>query len=192
MWLDVKISSCISLIWINLFVNYILIKLGKPPNSIVFSITVHWLPKERYAKECSNYGTIALISHASKIMLKIFQDLGFNSMWNWELPDVQAGFRKGRGTKDQISNIRWITQKKQENSRKASTSASLTMLKPLTMWITTDCGKFFKRWEYQTTLPDSWETCMQVKKQQNWTWSNGLVPNWERSRSRLYIVTALV
>ena len=56
--------------------------------------------------------------------------------------------------------------KKQENSRKTSTSASLTMLKPLTVWITTNCGKFLKKWEYQTTLPASYETCMQVKKQQ--------------------------
>ena len=56
--------------------------------------------------------------------------------------------------------------KKQENSRKTSTSASLTMLKPLTEWITTNCGKFLKKWEYQTTLPASYETCMQVKKQQ--------------------------
>ena len=68
--------------------------------------------------------------------------------------DLQAGFRKGRGTKDQIASILWIIEK-QENSRKASTSASLTMLKPLTMWITTNCGTFLKRWDYQTTLPVS-------------------------------------
>ena len=58
------------------------------------------------------------------------------------------------------------SQKKQENSRKTSTSAPLTMIKPLTVWIMTNCGKFLKRWEYQTTLPASWETRMQVKKQQ--------------------------
>ena len=58
------------------------------------------------------------------------------------------------------------SQEKQENSRKTSTSASLTILKPLTVWITTNCGKFLKRWEYQATLPASWETCMQAKKQQ--------------------------
>ena len=58
------------------------------------------------------------------------------------------------------------SQKKQENSRKTSTSTSLTMVKPLTVWITTNCGKFLKRWEYQTNLPASWEICMQVKKQQ--------------------------
>ena len=82
-----------------------------------------------------------------------------------ELPDVPAGFRKGRGTRDQIANIRWIAEK-QENSRKTSTSASLTMLKPLPVCITTNCGKFLKRWEYKISLPASWETCMQVKKQQ--------------------------
>ena len=81
------------------------------------------------------------------------------------LPDVQAGFRKGRGTRDQITNIHCIIEKKR-NSRKTSTSASLTMLKPLTVWITTNCGKFSTRWKYQTTLPASWETCMQVRKQQ--------------------------
>ena len=62
---------------------------------------------------------------------------------NKELPDVQAGFRKGRGTRDQNANIRWIIEK-QDNSRKTSTSASLTMLKPWTVWITTNCGKFVK------------------------------------------------
>ena len=84
---------------------------------------------------------------------------------NSELPDVQPEFRKGRGSKDQIANIHWIIEK-QENSRKISTSALLTMPKLLTVWITTNCGKFWKRWEYQTTWPVSWEICMQVKKQQ--------------------------
>ena len=81
---------------------------------------------------------------------------------NRDLPDVQAGFRKGRGTRDQIANSAG-SSKKQENSRK--TPASLTMLKPLIVWITTNCGKFLKKWEYQTTLPASYETCMQVRKQ---------------------------
>ena len=70
---------------------------------------------------------------------------------NRELPDVQAEFRKGRGTRGQVANIRWIIEK-QESSRKTSTFAFLTMPKPLTVWITTNCGKLFKRWEYQTTL----------------------------------------
>ena len=84
---------------------------------------------------------------------------------NCELPDVQAGFRKGRGSRDQIANICWII-KKQESSRKTSISPLLTMLKSLTVWITINYGKFWKRWEYQTTYPASWETCMQVRKQQ--------------------------
>ena len=82
-------------------------------------------------------------------MLKILQ-ARLQQYVNHELPDVQAGFRKDRGTRDQITNIRWII-KKQESSRKTSISALLTMPKPLTVWITTNCGKFFKRWESQTT-----------------------------------------
>ena len=88
-----------------------------------------------------------------KVRLKLLQ-ARLQQYMNQELPDVQTGFRKGRGTRDQIANIFWIMEK-QGNSRKTSTSASLTMLKPLTVWITTNCGKFFRRWEYQTTLPAS-------------------------------------
>ena len=102
-----------------------------------------------FAKEFSNYCTIVLISYASKVMLKILQ-ARLQQYVNCELPDVQAGFRKGRGTRDQIANICWII-KKQESSRKTSISVLLTMPKPLTVWITTNCGKFFKRWEYQFT-----------------------------------------
>ena len=98
------------------------------------------------------------------IMLKILW-ARLQQYENRELPDVQAGFRNGRGTRDQIANIRWIIEK-QESSRKTCTSALLTMPKPLTVWITTNCGKFFKRWEYQATFSASWEICMQVRKQQ--------------------------
>ena len=91
-------------------------------------------------------------------MLKILQ-ARLQQYVNHEIPDVQAGFRKGRGTRDQIANIHWIT-------RKTSISALLTMPKPLTVWITTNSGKFLKRWEYQTNSPASWEICMQVRKQQ--------------------------
>ena len=107
------------------------------------------IPKKGNAKECSNYCTIAFISHASKVMLKILQ-ARLQQYMNRELPDVQAGFRKGRDTRDQIANIPWIMEK-QESSRKTSISVLLTMPKPLTVWITINCGKFFKRWEYQTT-----------------------------------------
>ena len=71
------------------------------------------IPKKGDAKECSNYRTIALISHASKVMLKILQ-ASLQQYVNRELPDVQAGFRKGRGTTDQIANIRWIMEKARE------------------------------------------------------------------------------
>ena len=98
------------------------------------------LPKKGNAKECSNYCTIALIPHASKVMLKILQ-ARLQQYMNHELPDVQAGFRKGRGTRDQIADICWIIEK-EESSRKTSISALLTMPKPLTVWITISCGKF--------------------------------------------------
>ena len=101
------------------------------------------MPKNDSAKECSNLCTIALISHASKVMLKILQ-ARLQQYMNRELPDVQARFRKGRGTRDQIANICWVIKKKQGNSRKTSTSASLITLKLLTLWITTNCGKFLE------------------------------------------------
>ena len=155
------------------------------------------------AKECSNYCTIVLISHASKVMLKILQ-ARLQQFMNCELPGIQAAFRKGRGTRDQIANICWIIEKAREFqkiiyfyfmwlvgcgglvvklcptlatpwsvacqlplylrfSRQEywsgfpfpSPSALLTMPKPLTVWITINCGKFGNRWEYQTTLPAS-------------------------------------
>ena len=98
------------------------------------------IPKKGNAKEFSNYRTIALISHASKIMLKILQ-ARLQQYMNHKPLDVEAGFRKGRRTRDQLANICWII-KKQESSRKTSISALLTMPKPLTVWITINCGKF--------------------------------------------------
>ena len=98
------------------------------------------IPKKGNAKECSNYRTIAFISHTSKVMLKFLQTR-LQQYVNHELPDVQVGFRKGRGTRDQIANFpgSW---KKQESSRKTCISVLLTMPKPLTVWITINCGKF--------------------------------------------------
>ena len=84
---------------------------------------------------------------------------------NHEIPDVQAGFAKGRGTRDQIANICWIIEKARE-FQKNSTSALMTMPKPLIVWITINSGTFLKRCEYQTTLAASWEICTQVEKQQ--------------------------
>ena len=85
------------------------------------------------------------------MMLKIIH-MKLQQYVNCEIPDVQAGFRKVSGTRDQIASIHWIIEKAREfQKKKTSTSALLTMTKPLTVWITTNCGKFFKRWEYQTT-----------------------------------------
>ena len=109
------------------------------------------IPRKGNAKDCSNYRTIALISHASKVMLKTLQ-ARIQQYMNHELPDVQAGFRKGRGTRDQIANICWIIAKARE-FQKNIYFCLLTTPKPLIVWITKHCGKFFKRWEYQTTLP---------------------------------------
>ena len=122
------------------------------------------IPKKGNAKECSNYHTTVLMSHASQVMLKILQ-ARLPQYMNRELPDVQAGFRKGRGTRDQIDNIRWIIKKAREFQKNINFCFT-DCAKPLTVWITTNCGKFFKRWEYQTTWPASLETCMQVRKQQ--------------------------
>ena len=95
--------------------------------------------KRGNTKECSNDHTIALISHSSGVTLKILQ--ARLQYINCELPDVQAGFRKGRGPRDQIANICWII-KKLESSSKTSIYVLLTMPKPLTMWIPINCGKF--------------------------------------------------
>ena len=95
------------------------------------------IPNKGNAKECSNYYIIALISHTSKVMLKFFQ-ARLQQYVKHELTDVQAGFRKGRGTRDQIVTIHWIIK----SSKKSSTSALLTTPKLLTVWVTTNCGKF--------------------------------------------------
>ena len=98
------------------------------------------IPKKGNTKECSNYCTIVLISHASKLMLKILQ-ARLQQYVNHKFPDVQAGFRRGRGTRDQLPTPAG-SWKKRESSKKTSMSALLTMPKPLTMWITINCGKF--------------------------------------------------
>ena len=103
-------------------------------------VSFHFNPKARQCPKCSNYCTIALISQASKVMLKILQ-ARLQQYMNGDLPDVQVGFRKGRGTRDQTANIHWIIKKTRE-SRKTSICALLTMPKPLTVWITINCGKF--------------------------------------------------
>ena len=107
---------------------------------------------------------IALISDASKVMLKILQA---SLQWyvNWELPDVQAGFRKGRGTRDQTDNICWITEKEREFQNDIY-FCFIEYAEAFDYVAHNNTGKFFKRWEYWTTLSASWETCIQVKEQQ--------------------------
>ena len=149
------------------------------------------IPKKGYAKECSNYCTIVLISHTSKVMLKILKAM-LQRYMNQELSDFQSGFRKGREIRDQIANICWITEKARE-FQKTSTSALLTMSKPLL------CGS------QQTTenssrdgntrspyLPPEKSVYRSRSNSKNQTWNNGMVPNRERSTSRLYTVTLLI
>ena len=146
------------------------------------------IPKKGHAKECSNYHMIALISHTSKVMIKILQSR-FQQYMNWELPDVRVGFRKGRGTRDKVDICLDHRESKgvEKNDYFCFTDYTNTFV-----WIT-KTEKFLKRWDYQAMLPVPWEICMQVKKQE-------LVPdmeqqtgsNWERSMTRLYIITLLV
>ena len=103
-------------------------------------VSFHSNPKERQCQRMFNYLTITLISQASKVMLKIFQ-ARLQQYVNCELPDVQAGSGKGRGIRDQIANIRWIIEKARE-FQKNIYFCLLTMPKPLTVWITINCGKF--------------------------------------------------
>ena len=109
--------------------------------------------KKSNAKECLNYCAVALTSHASKVMLKILQ-ARLQQYVNQEIPDVQAGFRKAEEPDIKLPTF-IVSQRMHGNSRRTFTSTSLTMPKPLTVLITTNCRKFLKRWEYQTTLPAS-------------------------------------
>ena len=120
------------------------------------NVSFHSNTKEGNAKEYSKYCAILLISHVSKIKPQIVQ-VRLQQHVNLELPDVQAGFRKGRGIRDQIASICWITGKARE-FQKNITSISLTMLQSLTVWITTSCGKFLNRREYHITLPENRES----------------------------------
>ena len=107
------------------------------------------IPKKDNAKECSNYRTIAFISDTSKVMIKILE-ARLQQYINHEIPDVQDRFRKGRGTRNQVANIRWIIEKTRKFQRNIY-FCLLTMPKPLIVWITINCGKFLKIWKYQNT-----------------------------------------
>ena len=120
--------------------------------------------KKGNAKECSDYRTIALISQASKVMLKFSQAV-FSNRWMVNIQMFKLVLEKADQPEIKLPTSAELS-KKQESSRKTSISALLTMPKPLTVWITINCGKFWMSWEYQTTWPASWETYMQVRKQQ--------------------------
>ena len=122
------------------------------------------VPKKGNAKKCSNYHIIALISHTSKVMLKILQ-ARLQPYMNHKLPIFKLVLEKAEEPEIKLPTSSGLP-KKQESSRETSISALLTMPKPLTVWITINCGKFWKRWEYQTTWPAPRETYMQVRKQQ--------------------------
>ena len=111
------------------------------------------IPKKGNAKECSNYHTVALISHARKVMLKILQ-ARLQQYVNVNFQMFKLDLEKAEEPEIKLPTSDG-SLKKQESSRKTSISALLTMPKPLTVWLTTNCGKFWKRWEYQTTWPAS-------------------------------------
>ena len=149
------------------------------------------IPKKGNAKECSNYHTIALISHASKVILKILQ-ARLQQYLNRELPYVQAGFKKGRGTRDPISKICWIMEKAREFQKNI-------------YFCFTDYAKAFDCVDHSKlenserdgntrppNLPLEKPVCRSGSNSQNWTWNNRLVPNRKRYTSRLYIVTLLI
>ena len=124
-------------------------------------VSFHSNPPKGNAKYCSNYHTIPLISHASKVMLKIPQ-ARLQQYLNRELPDVQAGFRKGRGTRDQIANILWIIKKARE-FQKNTYFCFIDYAKTRNLCRSQQTVENSERQEYQITLPIPWETCMQVK-----------------------------
>ena len=153
------------------------------------------IPKTGNAKECSNYHATVLISHASKVMLKILP-ARLQQYVNWELSDGHAGFRKGKGTRDQIANICCIIYKARE-FQKFIYFRFTDYAKAFDCVDTINCGKFLRRWkslkEMQITLPGSCKNHVQIKKQQlELDMEQKTGSNWERSTPRLYTVTLLI
>ena len=153
-------------------------------------ISFHFSPKQRQCQRMFKLPyTVTVISYASKVMLKILQ-ARLQQYMNWELLDVQAGVGKGKRSRDQIVNICWIREKARE-FQKSISFCFIDYVKAF------DCVDHNKLWKILQEmgipdyLPISWETSMQVKKQQLQP-DNGLVPNWERSLSRLYIAMLLI
>ena len=149
------------------------------------------VPNKGSAKECSNYHTVSLISHASKVMLKILQ-ARLQQYVNHELPDFQAGFRKGRGTKDQIANICWIIK----NTREFQENIYFCFIDYAKAFDCVGHNKLENSSRDGNTrppdLPLEKPICRSGSNSENWTWNNRLVPSQERSMSTLYIVTLLI
>ena len=135
--------------------------------------------------------TIALISHASKVMLKILQ-ARLQQFVNRELPGVQAGFRKSKGTRDKIANIRWIIEKLREFQK----NIYFCFIDYAKAFDYVDHNKLENSSRDGNTrppyLPPEKSVCSSRSNSQNQTWNNRLFPNWERSTSRLYVVTLLI
>ena len=149
------------------------------------------IPKKGSSRECSSYCTIAFITHASKELFKILQ-VRLQQYMNQEFQVYKLDLKQAEEPESSCQHS--LGHRKSKGiPEKISTSASLTMLKPLTVQITTNCEKFLKGWEYQNTLPASLKlVCMSRSNSQNQTWSNRLAQNLERSTSRLYVVTLLM
>ena len=159
-------------------------KFGKVSSRLVYwqmSVFIP-IPKKGNAKECSNYRTIALILHTSKIMLKILQSR-IQQYVNRELPNVQTGFRKGRGTRNQIANIHWITEKTREFQK----NIYIFIMDHNKLWIILQkMGILDHLTCLLRNLHAGQETTVRTG---HGTW---LIPNWERNTSRLYMITLLI
>ena len=152
-------------------------------------VSFHSNPKERQCQRISNYCTIVLISYTSKVMLKILQ-ARLQEYMNHELPDIQAGFRKGRVSRDQIANICWIIEKTRV-FKKNIYFCFINYAKAF------DCVDHNKLWKILKemgipNLPPEKSAFRLRSNSKNWTWNNILVPKQETSTSRLYIVTLLI
>ena len=156
--------------------------------------SVHYISIIHFQKKRNKLDTLSLILSwkAWNYVKSLFSYVTYKINITMGVIDVQAGFEKA-----EEQEIWWPTStgllKKQESSRKTSITALLMMPKPLPVWITINCGKFWKKWEYQTTWPAFWEICMQIRNQQlELAWKNRLITNRKRSTSKLYIVTLLI
>ena len=154
-------------------------------------VNFHSNPKKGNAKECSNYHRIALISHTSKVMLKILQ-AKLQQYMNHEFPDIQAGFRKGRGTRDQIANICWIIKK----ATKFQKNTYICFIDYAKAFDSVDHNKLENSSRNRNTrlpdLPPEKSVYRSRSNSQNWTWNNRLVSDRERSTSKLWIFTLII